>query len=149
MGPKINSVPICLGCHRNIFVPLGVRNFYKCSKCKWPLCGIECESSALHARECALMAERKFIAKIDFDSANPDRKESAYCTIMPLRCILLKEDDPKGLARVKVHCSRLSLCVAFKCTLMSRDRETKKRGFVFTPHFVFTCSCSVASDERF
>ena len=96
MGPKINSVPICLGCHQTLYVPIGVRNFYKCSKCHWPLCGKECESAEMHLKECRLMAERKFVAKIDFDSAQPNKRESAYCAIMPLRCILVKDDDPKA-----------------------------------------------------
>lgn len=102
MGPKVNSAPICLGCHSTLFVPIGVRNFYKCSKCKWPLCGKECETAEMHLQECALMAERKFIAKIDFDSANPNRREAAYCTIMPLRCVLLKCDNPKGYGQLLV-----------------------------------------------
>lgn len=96
MGPKVNSVPVCLGCHTQIQVPIGVRNFYKCSKCKWPLCGPGCESAERHLQECDLMAERRFIAKIDFDSSNPNKKEGAYCTILPLRCVLLKTDNPKG-----------------------------------------------------
>lgn len=96
MGPKINSVPICLGCHQTLYVPIGVRNFYKCSKCHWPLCGKECESAEMHLKECRLMAERKFVATIDFDSAQPNKRESAYCAIMPLRCILVKDDDPKA-----------------------------------------------------
>lgn len=96
LGPKISCAPLCLGCHRTLEVPIGVRNFYKCSRCQWPLCGRDCEAAEGHARECALMSRRKFVAKIDFDSANPNRRESAYCTIMPLRCMLLKEDNPKG-----------------------------------------------------
>lgn len=96
IGPKICSVAICLGCNRNIIVPLGQRNYYKCTKCKWPMCGKECEAADGHRRECDLMAERNFVTQIDFDSGNPEKKEAAYCTIMPLRCILQQQDNPKG-----------------------------------------------------
>lgn len=32
------SFSTCLGCYKNI------QTFYRCSKCGWPVCGIECEN---------------------------------------------------------------------------------------------------------
>ncbi|XP_023303762.2 SET domain-containing protein SmydA-8 [Lucilia cuprina] len=92
-GPKVASAPLCLGCHRKLTPPVG--NYYKCKGCAWPLCGPDCEKSVHHKDECALMASRKFSAKIDYKPAHAQngKKESAYCVILPLRCMLLKQKN--------------------------------------------------------
>lgn len=122
-GPKIISVPICLGCHKYVQpqdIPVKVpssplptsaagnrkrnpkpkvkteRNYYKCSTCKWPLCGRECEKLPAHLDECQLMAERKFQCSIDYNAQDEHRKESAYCAILPLRCLLQKKTNANG-----------------------------------------------------
>lgn len=112
VGPKVVSTPICLGCNRAVearefTVPAEeagkggrrktrtVKSFYKCSKCKWPLCGADCEKSVAHVAECELMAERKFQCCIDYNAEEESRKESAYCVIAPLRCLLSSQSDPK------------------------------------------------------
>ncbi|XP_005177231.2 SET domain-containing protein SmydA-8 [Musca domestica] len=91
-GPKVACSPLCLGCHRTLPTPVG-NNYYKCSKCGWPMCGTDCELSEHHVNECQLMESRKFRAKIDY-SVQTGRKESAYCVILPLRCLLLKTRKP-------------------------------------------------------
>lgn len=112
VGPKIISTPICLGCNRSLrpqdsIVPAKdrkskpqiVRNYIKCSKCKWPLCSEACEKSTAHAAECALMAEKKFQCSINYNADDDDddqKKESAYCAILPLRCLLLNKIDTNG-----------------------------------------------------
>lgn len=121
-GPKIISVPICLGCHKNLKPqdiqvnaapsPLPgnrkrnqklkvktVRNYYKCSTCKWPLCSRECEKSPAHLDECQLMAERNFQCSIDYNAQDEQRKESAYCAILPLRCLLQKKINANGFEK--------------------------------------------------
>lgn len=90
VGPKVVSLPLCLGCGRRIKIAEGVE-VYKCSGCGWPLCGPHCETSPLHVPECNLMKERGFHAKINL---HEDKKEAAYCSITPLRCLLLKKQDP-------------------------------------------------------
>lgn len=114
-GPKIISAPICLGCNRYVKpqdIPLKTshdgnnhnrkskvkyqRNYYKCSKCKWPVCNNECEKSSIHLDECQLMTEKKFQCNIDYNADEENRKESAYCAILPLRCLLLKKTNPTG-----------------------------------------------------
>lgn len=90
-GPKVASSPLCLGCHRQLATP--VSNYYKCKGCGWPLCGPDCESSVHHKDECALMSARKFSAKIDYKPDLAGKKESAYCVILPLRCMLLREKN--------------------------------------------------------
>ncbi|XP_068150110.1 SET domain-containing protein SmydA-8 [Drosophila tropicalis] len=103
VGPKVASAPICLGCHRNIVAPVKSMNYYKCSSCTWPLCGKECEQSPHHRGECQLMAQSNFQSKINFhpdQDQNQERKESAYCVIMLLRCMLLKTSRPEDFARL-------------------------------------------------
>lgn len=109
-GPKVISSPICLGCNQLLvekhLTPARIdrktktkipRNYYKCSKCKWPLCGPDCENSKLHVDECNLMANKRFQCNIDYDeeAVAEGKKESAYCAILPLRCLLLKKINPK------------------------------------------------------
>lgn len=113
VGPKIISTPICLGCNRSLSPqdivvpakdrkskPQTVRNYLKCSKCKWPLCSVSCEKSSAHTAECALMTEKKFQCSIDYNVDDENKKESAYCAILPLRCLLLSTTDPNGYAFV-------------------------------------------------
>jgi len=38
IGPKQDSLPICLGCHKRL-----TKELYRCSKCKFPVCNSECE----------------------------------------------------------------------------------------------------------
>ncbi|XP_001352921.3 SET domain-containing protein SmydA-8 [Drosophila pseudoobscura] len=101
LGPKVASAPICLGCHRNLLAPQKQRgNYYKCSSCSWPLCGRECEESPHHRAECQLMSGSNFQSKINYTPGEDERKESAYCVIMLLRCMQLKASDPEGFARL-------------------------------------------------
>lgn len=108
-GPKIISSPTCLGCNRfveaqDIRVPTTskerkvktIKNYYKCSKCKWPMCNESCEQSKAHVDECNLMAQKKFRCNIDFNADEVNKKESAYCAIVPLRCLLMKTTNPAG-----------------------------------------------------
>lgn len=119
-GPKIISAPICLGCNRYV-KPQDIkiiekaaspipgnrgrnqkpkvktqRNYYKCSNCKWPMCSSECEKSPTHLEECQLMGEKKFQCSIDYNAQDEQRKESAYCAILPLRCLLQKKKSSDG-----------------------------------------------------
>lgn len=124
LGPKIISAPICLGCHRYVKpqdIPVSglptspapstsaanrkrnqkpkvktQRNYYKCSTCKWPVCGPECEKLPAHLAECQLMAEKKFECSIKYNAQDENRKESAYCAILPLRCLLKKKTTDDG-----------------------------------------------------
>lgn len=122
LGPKIISVPICLGCHQYVRpqdIPINglpispapsssmrnrnrkpkvktQRNYYKCSTCKWPVCSAECEKLPTHLAECQLMAEKKFECSINYNAQDENRKESAYCAILPLRCLLQKKSTADG-----------------------------------------------------
>ncbi|XP_036326131.1 SET domain-containing protein SmydA-8-like [Rhagoletis pomonella] len=101
-GPKVASAPVCLGCHRTLTAPEPPqKNYYKCTRCTWPMCGPHCERSLQHVDECEIMAARKFNSKIDYYSSKHQtgKKESAYCVILPLRCILLHNKNPEAFAR--------------------------------------------------
>ena len=91
-GPKITSQPMCLGCLRTV-VPLHAKDYYKCSKCNWPMCGENCENSLTHVDECRVMQEKKFVSSIK--NTGKPKTEVAYCVIVPLRVILLKKSNPK------------------------------------------------------
>lgn len=95
IAPKLMTYPICLGCHQKLTVKPGERDYYKCSQCTWPLCSLACENSKYHKPECEVMAKRKFNCNINYDAKNGPKKESAYCVISPLRCLLLRNSNPK------------------------------------------------------
>lgn len=121
-GPKIISAPICLGCNRYVkpqdipeiepsstpSTSSGIRNrirklkaktqrnYYKCSSCRWPVCNAECEKSSAHLAECQLMTGKNFQCNIDYNAQDEKRKESAYCAILPLRCLLQKLNSDDG-----------------------------------------------------
>lgn len=64
------------------------------------MCGQSCEVSRYHRDECQLLAAKNYQPQICFDECNPRKKHSAYCTIVPLRAILLKQKDPARWAKV-------------------------------------------------
>ncbi|XP_058443703.1 SET domain-containing protein SmydA-8 [Malaya genurostris] len=111
LGPKVGSVPVCLGCHRNL-IPLlqddgRKKTLYTCRRCTWPLCGESCESSRLHTEECQLFSSKGYRARIAFNELEPERRDSSYCVILPLRAILLKNSDPQMYAKILTFESHL------------------------------------------
>ncbi|XP_058819012.1 SET domain-containing protein SmydA-8-like [Topomyia yanbarensis] len=111
LGPKIGSVPVCLGCHRNL-IPLlddgeKTKTLYTCRRCGWPLCSESCEYSPAHAEECQLFSSRAYRSQIKFNEREPERKESAYCVIVPLRAILLRRKNPSKYATMLTFESHL------------------------------------------
>lgn len=103
VGPKITSLPMCLGCHKTIAAP--AFDFYKCSKCSWPMCGESCEILESHVEECKLMTAKSFKSPIKFSGST--KIESSYCVIVPLRVILLKFSNPKAYETVMSLVSHL------------------------------------------
>ncbi len=47
VGPKQFTVPVCLGCYRDLFEEDSVW----CSKCGWPLCSSDCQEAPIHKVE--------------------------------------------------------------------------------------------------
>jgi hypothetical protein len=93
-GPKLASRPICLGCNKTLIEPNPWTDFYKCSKCTWPLCGEKCENSTAHVDECKVMSAKNFFCTIE-NSGDVNKIESAYCVILPMRVLLLKKKSPE------------------------------------------------------
>ena len=106
VGPKAVTKPICLGCYKP------VNGEYVCSKCGWPLCSKDCESSPDHKPECELTVEKGVKIKIkDFENDNPQ-----YQCLTPMRCLWLKEKDPekyKRMLTLQSHSSRRYLSEAY------------------------------------
>lgn len=70
-------------------------DFYKCSKCTWPMCGEECEKLANHEDECRVMSERNFKSTVSYSPVNVGRIQTCYTVITPMRFILMRKSDPK------------------------------------------------------
>ncbi|EAT44908.1 AAEL003788-PA, partial [Aedes aegypti] len=100
LGPKIASIPVCLGCHRNLPPLMNSHlqvDFYHCRHCSWPLCGPSCETATSHKDECPLLARssKSIGSRLQFCFSDPTRKESVYCAVVPLRALLLKRSNPE------------------------------------------------------
>lgn len=87
LGPKLISYPLCLGCHKKLDTFRD--DPYHCRRCGWLLCGRTCENTDFHVEECAVFAKSGFKPDVLFD----DVKQTAYCCVTPLRCLLLREKD--------------------------------------------------------
>lgn len=93
LAPKMASAPLCLGCHKKLDL---VVTRYDCTICKWPLCSKSCENSPLHKEECQLFANSKYQPAVK----NDNTKQSVYCSIAPLRALLLKQNSPDDFKRL-------------------------------------------------
>jgi len=122
-GPKILSLPLCLGCGRRVKIAEGTE-VYICSNCGWPLCGPHCEIPPLPVPECNLMKERGFRAKINLQEG---RKEVAHYNITPMRCLLLISKDPykyETIMKLQSHLEKR------KDTILYRIFQTNIVGFL-------------------
>lgn len=93
LGPRITSSALCLTCGVRLEPLAETYDFYKCTTCHWPMCGPKCEKSDVHKPECKVMSERKYQCDIKYEF--PDKVESAYCVISPLRVLLMKFSNPQ------------------------------------------------------
>lgn len=93
-GPKMVSSPICLGCHGSLSGKASNENFYRCSRCSWPMCSKACEYLDPHIEECKLMASKNYRCPIK-TNCETMQSDAIYCLIFPLRFLLLKRSQPK------------------------------------------------------
>lgn len=119
LGPKIRTVPVCLGCHKKVV------GSYRCSKCQFPMCASYCEVTQNHKAECAILSKVAGRIKIDdFQSIHP-----AYECITPLRVLLTKESAPekfKSINNLQSHEKELvksSVMYALKNNTVNFIRE--------------------------
>jgi len=77
--------------------------FFISSRCGLPMCCKECETNGYHPLECKVFAKASFrFIQSDFDDEN-----CLYQSILPLRCLMLKESNPKKwgiLEAMESHC---------------------------------------------
>ena len=52
VGPKVGPRYLCLQCMKT----LPKDHPYSCSKCKWPVCDLDCEKGKSHQKECATLS---------------------------------------------------------------------------------------------
>jgi hypothetical protein len=93
-GPKMLSNPICLGCHKALVIKSQKTDFYRCSRCSWPLCSKQCERLEPHIDECNLMASKNYKCPIKVNCLT-QQSNAIYCLIFPLRFLILKLKQPK------------------------------------------------------
>ncbi|XP_050099780.1 SET domain-containing protein SmydA-8-like [Anopheles aquasalis] len=102
VGPKMASVPVCLGCNRDLMATCrSDERFHECSRCGWPVCGAECEGAEQHRTECSILAGSSYRPKIRPARDEPTKRESAYCAIVPLRVLLLQSHAPDTYAQLQ------------------------------------------------
>lgn len=68
------------------------KRFIECEKCGWPVCKKECQNYLIHQEnECQLTIGRGDKVSIkNFVSPHP-----TYSCLLVVRCLMLKEKDPK------------------------------------------------------
>ena len=72
---------------------------YLCLDCSLPMCDKECSESGVHKKaECGLFKVLNPKVKIEFF----DRPHPFYSSIAPLRCLLLKDEDPSSWSAIEV-----------------------------------------------
>ncbi|XP_070490459.1 SET domain-containing protein SmydA-8-like [Chironomus tepperi] len=98
-GPKMLSNPICLGCHKALVIKSKKTDFYRCSRCSWPLCSKQCERLDPHIDECNLMSSKNYKSPIKVNCLN-QQSDAIYCLIFPLRFLILKLKQPKVFEKI-------------------------------------------------
>lgn len=68
------------------------KRLVECEKCGWPICKKDCQYLKVHEEnECQLTIQRNEKVKIrNFVSPHP-----SYSCLLVIRCLMLKEKDPK------------------------------------------------------
>lgn len=91
VGPKACTYPLCLSCYTSW--PPSPDNKPLCSKCKWPVCGLECENVLQHKDyECQIFAQANETFNVDaaLEGNNENGVPQLEC-ITPLRLLLESE----------------------------------------------------------
>ena len=88
VGPKQLTVPVCLGCHKEI---TSTTPFIKCIRCNWPVCSQRCGDCPQHDPECR--ATRAAGARIKVEHF--DQTNMMYACITVLRALSLKDGPAK------------------------------------------------------
>ncbi|KAL7647484.1 UNVERIFIED_CONTAM: hypothetical protein RMT77_001080 [Armadillidium vulgare] len=88
IGPLGTSDLVCLSCYS----PILEEDFFKCPDCFWPMCSMSCALDESHAVECSWLEEDKTHCGAPTCLGETPR----YDLIFILRCLILKERNPKA-----------------------------------------------------
>ncbi|XP_057374746.1 SET domain-containing protein SmydA-8-like isoform X1 [Daphnia carinata] len=94
LGPKLQSLPLCLGCYKHI------SGTYRCSRCNWPMCSALCEESAFHRNSECRMIEPALVANF---LCTGTINNQVYQCITPLRCLSLSAKNRQVLDKLVSH----------------------------------------------
>lgn len=107
VGPKAFTYPLCLSCYSAW--PRLPQTHTLCNRCKWPVCGEECENHPHHKDyECQVFVEarEKFNTAIALNEELQTGVPQLEC-ITPLRLLLASEKDPerweKQVQKMEAH----------------------------------------------
>jgi len=83
--------PVCVGC-------LGaVSGDAVCARCKWPVCGVQCQEEEVHEEECRIFQKNNVAPCIE----NFDNNHWLYTALAVLRVLLVKKKDPENWVKVE------------------------------------------------
>ncbi|XP_045451281.1 SET domain-containing protein SmydA-8-like [Melitaea cinxia] len=94
VGPCSGCALICLGCYREV----DETNITKCTGCKWPLCSRSCPGLGKYTGHSTYECVTLKTITPNYNDIE-DLKDS-YQAIAPLRCLLLKREDPDKWAAI-------------------------------------------------
>uniref|UniRef100_A0A1L8DX66 Putative histone tail methylase n=1 Tax=Nyssomyia neivai TaxID=330878 RepID=A0A1L8DX66_9DIPT len=96
IGPSVDGGMVCLGC----YIPLSIQT-PKCLGCGWPMCSTKCpgyrEKFGHGGTECSILREKRLADTLEKFQGMSEMKQIYEC-ILPLRCLLLRDSDPKRWA---------------------------------------------------
>ena len=85
VGPNYKSRPVCLQCLRV------VETGFKCRKCQFPMCNLDCADGARHRQECEILSRDLERTKLTSENI----PSHGYAHVTPLRMLLLMESGDK------------------------------------------------------
>ncbi|CAH2044304.1 unnamed protein product, partial [Iphiclides podalirius] len=100
VGPCSGCGLICLGCYRELEEGAVV----KCKGCKWPTCSESCPGQGKYTGHATY--ECDLLKTVPPDYSKLEDLKDCYQAITPLRCLLLKKEDPskwKAISTMEAH----------------------------------------------
>ncbi|CAG4942892.1 unnamed protein product [Parnassius apollo] len=100
VGPCSGCALICLGCYRE----LDEAAIVQCQGCNWPMCSKSCPGLGKYTGHSSY--ECKTLKSIPPDYSKLEDLKDSYHALTPLRCLLLKTEDPekwKAVSAMEAH----------------------------------------------
>uniref|UniRef100_A0A2P2I598 Protein msta-like n=1 Tax=Hirondellea gigas TaxID=1518452 RepID=A0A2P2I598_9CRUS len=127
LGLRQITMPVCVSCSAS------VNGSHCCSECGWPLCSPECQRVILHKPECqASKCRGSKVVISKFFQIN-----EMYECITPLRCLWLKQNEPKKWDQLMTMESHLDARQKSKATELDKTNVIDfVRGYLKYQDFV-------------